>query len=454
MHHHDVVLLALWASLLTAQVSAQAAPERGLALAHVTLIDATGAPPQTDMTVVILGNRISGIYKTGHAPVLPGAETLDGTGLYLLPGLIDTHVHLFSNWRETNRDRALAYLGGFLAQGVTGVRDAVGDEFRLALRNGVEAGQILGPHLYVSGEVSYGGMPSGTGVSLRSITRQRVSQGFDGIKIRSRLRPPDVLTIIDEARSQGVSVYGHTTYRDTLPWADYTLAGVRAGMNGVTHTWFLPAVPNQQEPPRPTCTWRECAAAWWLYHASLWLYTTDHETEPLINAMVQRRVWLEPTLAFTDQIAHHDRYLQHDPQRFYDWYQGADLTRFRAAFDRMMRFVRRFHEAGGSVLAGTDMTDYPLRYELQLLSEAGLPPLAVLQAATRDAARALGWGGRLGTVEVGKEADLLLLEADPLEDIRNVERIRLVIRAGRVLDRATLRALEVKAKAAAEAAKQ
>src|SRR3972149_9417908 len=134
MHYYDVVFVALWAPLLTAQVSPQAAQERGLALAHVTLIDATGAPPQTDMTVVILGNRISGIYKTGPPPLLPGAETLDGTGLYLLPGLIDTHVHLFSNWRETSRDRALAYLGGFLAQGVTGVRDAARGELRLALR--------------------------------------------------------------------------------------------------------------------------------------------------------------------------------------------------------------------------------------------------------------------------------------------------------------------------------
>lgn len=447
-------LLALWAPRLSAQTPEQAVPERGLALTHVTLIDATGALPQIDMTVVVQGNRISGIHKTGRGPIPPGAETLDGTGLFLLPGLIDTHVHLFSNWRQTSRDNATAYLGGFLAQGVTGIRDAVGDEARLALRNAVETGQILGPHLHVAGEVRHDAIPSGTGTDLRSVTRRRVNQGFDAIKLRSRLRPLEALTIIEEARSLGRPVYGHTTDRDTLPWVDYTLAGVNAGMSGVTHTWFLPTVPTQRELPQPVCTWQQCAAAWWLYHASVWLYTTDQDMEPIIRAMVQRGVWLEPTLAFTDQIAHHDRYAQHDPQGFFDWYHGTDLTRFRSAFNRMMRFVRLFHEAGGSVLAGTDMTDYPLIYELQRLTEAGLPPLAVLQAATRDAARALGWAGRRGTVEVGKEADLLLLEADPLQDVRNVERIRLVIRGGRVLDRATLEALQMKSKAAAAAAKQ
>ena len=220
------------------------------------------------------------------------------------------------------------------------------------------------------------------------------------------------------------------------------------------HTWFLPTVADQQRPPAPTCGWRECAAAWWLYHASLWLFTADQDTEALIQTMVQRQVWLEPTLTFTDLIAHHDRYQDKDPAGWYDWYQGPDLTRFRAAFDEMKRFVRRFHETGGVVLAGTDNVDYPLRYELSLLSEAGLSPLAVLQAGTRNAARALGWAERLGTVEVGKEADFLLLEDNPLEDLRNLQRIRMVVRAGQLLEGAALKELDAKAKAAASAAKR
>ena len=448
------LLAAALATVLPARLAAQASQDRPMAITHVTLIDATGVPPQDDMTVVVTRNRISAIGRSVEVAIPASAQMVDGTGLYMVPGLIDTHVHLFGDWTRTTRERAEAYLGGFLAQGVTGLREALGDEFRLELRDAIGRGQILGPHLYVSGEVSYAGVQSDGVDDVRALTRRRITQGFDGIKVRSQLKPQDVLAVIDEARSQGVPVYGHTTYRDTLPWVDYTLPSVHAGLSGVMHTWFLPTVADEQRPPAPTCGWRECAAAWWLYHASLWLFTTDQDTEALIRSMVQRQVWLEPTLTFTDPIAHHDRYREEDPEGWYDWYQGPDLTRFRAAFDEMKRFVRRFHEAGGVVLAGTDNVDYPLRYELRLLSESGLSPLAVVQAATRNAARALGWAERLGTVEVGKEADLLLLEADPLDDLRNFERIRMVVRAGQLLEGAALKELDAKAKAAASAAKR
>jgi imidazolonepropionase-like amidohydrolase len=122
-------------------------------------------------------------------------------------------------------------------------------------------------------------------------------------------------------------------------------------------------------------------------------------------------------------------------------FAGEDLNLARQGFKRMQAFVRRFHAAGGTLLAGTDMSPWPgagLHEELRLLVESGLSPLAALQAATWNPARALGWDGRTGTVAVGLDADLVLLDANPLDDITNTTRIWAVVRAGQVLDRTTL----------------
>jgi imidazolonepropionase-like amidohydrolase len=125
-------------------------------------------------------------------------------------------------------------------------------------------------------------------------------------------------------------------------------------------------------------------------------------------------------------------------------YEGRDLQLLRATLERQMAFVKRFHEAGGLVVAGTDNHPAPgfgIHDEMRLLVEAGLPPLAALQAATLNAARVLGWLDRLGTIAPGKLADLALLDANPLEDIRNTRAIHAVILNGRVMERAELDAL-------------
>jgi len=137
-------------------------------------------------------------------------------------------------------------------------------------------------------------------------------------------------------------------------------------------------------------------------------------------------------------------------------YSGRDLEQFRAAFAREKDFVRRFRAAGGLITAGTDCMPscgYGIADELRLLVEAGLSPAEALRAGTSDAARVLGWGDRLGRVEAGTLGDLVLLDGDPLADIRNTGRVRAVVSDGRYLDRATLDGLLTRGGAAPSSAR-
>jgi hypothetical protein len=180
------------------------------------------------------------------------------------------------------------------------------------------------------------------------------------------------------------------------------------------------------------------------------------EESRLLDAFLARGAWLEPTLTTEALVLHDDWYRGRPENRLalelwgesYDQvrsgfptFTGSDLRLARLGYIRMQRFVRRFHEAGGRVIAGSDVLPWPtarLHEELRLLVDAGLSPMAALQAATRNAAGALGWEMRTGTIEPGREADLVLLDRNPLEDITNTKRIRAVFRAGRVFNRAAL----------------
>lgn len=188
---------------------------------------------------------------------------------------------------------------------------------------------------------------------------------------------------------------------------------------------------------------------------SAWLHSDPLAERALIDTMVARGVWLEPTLITEEWVVAGERFRPAwDERRIpgsYDairagfpTYEGDDLARYRAAYDRMRDFVRRFHQAGGAVIAGTDCLPacgFGLPDELALLVEAGLTPAAALRAGTIDAARALGWETRIGSIEPGKLADLLLLDADPLDDVLNTRRISAVVAGGRYLHSSALEAL-------------
>jgi hypothetical protein len=347
-----------------------------------------------------------------------------------------------------------------LAYGITGIRDAsgVGRERELVgLRARIDRGDVLGPRLYVSGSGTPQNVPRYHAAGLGDLIHRLRDLGVDGIKLRN-LTSVQADTVIREARAAGLPAYGHTYGLRTYELGsntDFTLRALQEGAAGVMHIFGIgPAEVLQPRTLRATGWQRD-----WLGGYLHWLDASPAEESQLLDAFLARGAWLEPNLTVDAFVLHDEWYRDRPENRLLPaWYEmsydqlragypnftGSDLELARHGFIRAQAFVRRFHEAGGLVLAGTDELPWPgagLHEELRLLVDAGLTPLAALQAATRNAARALGWEARTGTITVGREADLVLLDGNPLEDITNTRRIRAVVRAGRVLDRAALDSL-------------
>ena len=446
-----LALLPVAASAVAAQT--QASP---LAITDVTVIDVENGRRIPRQVVRVDSGRIIAIGDVGRTPVPPGTRRIAGGGKFLIPGLIDTHVHLAL---AADRD-SLRMAAALLAHGVTGVRDAGAggqDEWLVALRSRAEQREILSPRIYVSGMVAGRTVARSGRGSAEALARHLVGINVDGLKIRDGLTNDDIRAVIAVGRAGGLPVYGHT-YDAVTRERDqtYTLEAIRAGVSGTMHIMGSPQVDTRRLPPppatRPSATnWQE----WWVYHATYWLHTDSAAERTLIDTMVAHRAWLEPTLTTEDWLVNPLTYREiwvreqisgsfAAAREGFPNLSGKALEQYRESFARMMNFVHRFHAAGGVVLAGTDCVPrcgYGLHEELRLLVAAGLTPAAALRAATLDPARALGWSAKVGRVAPGLAADLVLLAGDPLADIRNVARIEAVVTNGRYLDRAALNGL-------------
>lgn len=430
-----------------------------LALTNATVVDVHTGQLRPRLTVIVSGNHITAADETSAVQIPAEARVVDASGKYLIPGLTDTHVHVLSEWANPPVE-ASAYFGWILAGGVTSLREMSRDGFEraLALRADANAGRVLAPRIHVSAGPDparpdpWGHLLQFTGTrDPAAAVRRFPTLGIAGLKLQNFPRDT-MLKLIDVARTANVRVYGHTVFAspDRPPVYDnVTIDLVRAGLNGVVHSVGARpmGVDNRSAATMPRTT-AEGRRAWRLYNLGAWRRTNEADTQALIDMMVGRGVWYEPTLLVDYYWNHQDLYdtvtlsLNHPwrtrEQSLPDAELGAAVLAFEAA---EARFVRRFHEAGGIVLAGTDEVPFPpfgVSEEMRLLVDAGLPPLAALQAATINPARAMGWDDRLGSMEVGKLADLVLLDANPLDDITNVRKIHAVVADGRLLDRATL----------------
>jgi erythromycin esterase len=424
-------------------------PAATLAITGVHVVDVESGRLHRGQTIVIGGDRIVAVGQADSIDVPTHVAVVDGGGGYLIPGLIETHTHLawdmdslpdpWSTSRQLTRQ---------LAHGITAVREA---STRGLERRQLEAQAAHGtvglpmPRIYVSGRIDPGNVARYGAADARDLARQLIALGVDGLKIRNDLTLEDVRAVIAEARAAGVPVYGHTYA--------YPLDAVEAGIVGVMHVdglLVLPAGGHPVPPPRDTTDW----AAAWLHTMSGWLHRDVAAGDDILRAMASRGTWLEPTLLVFDWIAEPEYYRNHPALYRGESYEelrkgfptpaGAAALEAHAAVAEMGKFVARFHELGGVILAGTDwyaLDGMDLHEELRLLVRSGLSPAAALQAATINAARALSWDDRLGVIGAGHLADLVLLEANPLDDILNTRRIRAVVHGGQYLDRAALDAL-------------
>ncbi len=437
-----------------------------LAITHVTIIDAAGAPAQPNMTVLITGNRITKIIPAQRQKVAGDVQVIDGAGRFLIPGLWDMHVHIARN-EMYSRDRDI-FMSLFLVNGITGVRDCVGDLAVLKRwREDVERGKLTGPRIVAAGPALDGpdsgrlnGLPVADATHGRQLVHKVIEDGADFIKVIEGLPRETYFAIAEEANRLNTPFVGH------IPPSVKTIEASDSGMKSIEHLWgVLLACSSDEE----NLIWSDKIKIVETYD--------DHKAALLIQRFVQNETWHCPTLV----LDHYKRLMDSgaryshevdptlDPNLKYmssywtEDYWPATLKRMvravymydnrteegAAANDRFFRkeseITGKMFRAGVNFLAGTDciaapyvLPGFSLHHELSILVDAGLTPLDALQTATLNPAKFFGRLDELGTVEEGKTADLVLLDADPLVDIRNTQRIEAVIANGKLFEKADL----------------
>ena len=417
------------------------------AIRDVTVISMTGALPIERATVVIRGGRISAVGPAADTVVPATAQVIDGTGKYLIPGLIEMHAHL-------SKARASA-LGLFVVHGVTTVRDMGGDhEELLRWRREIGSGARFGPRLLIAGPYLESAsnvarmrkdppeqrvepfertrIPIGSPDEAHKVIAELAARELDFLKIRTAQDEATYRAINAAADAHGLKLVGHVSAFQPAVVLD-------AGHDGIEHTFAPPADAAARDARRQI--WTQMAARGVVIVPTL-VALTQSVLRPIdhLRAMTQddgERV--EPRRRYVS------KYLLLDWREQMLETTAARQEGFRKIWDGLVAELRDMHAAGMDVLAGSDvavLNIFPgssLHDDLQLFVDLlGFTPAEALDRATRRSARVLGIDNAVGTIERGKVADMVLLDANPLADIRHTRHIAAVISRGQVLDRAAL----------------
>ncbi len=392
------------------------AEESWIAIVGVAVLAMDSSPVRGDQTIVIAGERIEGLGPRAEIEVPAGAKVIDGRGRFLMPGLVDVHVHL----RHAQPEALLDYL----RVGITSAREMNGRPFLLEWRDRIEAGDLIGPALKVAaptlGNFSSPreGYPTPeTAEQAREAVRRFHSAGYDWIKVYSFLEREAFEGVMEEARRLDIPVGGHVPIQVGI---DDALA---AGLRSIEHlTEYVGGSLSADARALDESDFRSTFGAGEIDVERL---------ESLVRTTRSAGVWNVPTLVWFD------RHLPTPLAR-----EAWDRSELRKEGARNRRWVvGKLHEHGASLAVGTDSdagNDEPARaiyQEIAAMVEANLSHREVLRAATIGGARLLGVEEVTGSIEVGKRADLLLLGCDPLERIECIADPELVIVRGRIVPR-------------------
>ena len=416
-----------------------------------TLIDGNRGKPLKNAVVVIQGNRITSVGTKGAVKIPRNARIIAAENKFILPGLIDLHVH-YAEWHGELH----------LAHGVTTVKDTGNPvEWLEPLSKAISEGRVVGPRLFYTGNSLTSPKPiRDHHIGLESPEMGRLAvqvlneHGAVAAKVHQQISVELLRAVAEEAHRLGMPVTGHLRRIGARE-------AVLAGIDGLEHATGIPRSAGDDP---------------------LFLNTTDPENEligyyddlneaakmneqnfaPLVKLLVERKVAIIPTLitwfrvatdhraAFAAQDAKYSKIeeLHYVPERvlqmwrtssIYEPKNSEDEKRFRIAYQKMGRFLKAFHDAGGQLLAGSatgeSVPGLSLHREMLMLTELGLSPREVIQIVTRRNAEFLRKDRDLGTVTAGKLADIIIIDRDPLQDIRNIEAISVVIRDGTIVDR-------------------
>lgn len=443
--HRALVAGAAGATTLAAvrTSGAQGAPAApAIAIAHVTVIDGRGGEPIRDGVVVIRGDRIAAVGPAASTPIPAAARVVDGRGQSVIPGLADMHVHLTGGW-DGQRSDLLGYhrsMNAFLYAGVTTVLD-VGNvlPYVQQLKQEVAAGRLMGPRIFMAGPLLDGPRPLWPPLSyaitspeqIPLYVRQLKREGVDVLKAYAGLTTDQIAALATAARAESLQVIADAYARNG------TLEVARTGIAAFAHLGTAPVTDEtlayMKEHDVATITTiavRESFARRRFADAAT---LASLLAEPLVRGTMPA--------PFVDEL----RAFASRPPTL-DSARSARFAMSTRLFRTSLANAKRLSDAGILLVAGTD-APYPgdyygegLHRELELLVEAGLTPLQALGAATRNAALLLHQLDAWGTIEPGKRADLLVVSGDPSRRISDTRNITLVVRQGRMLDRASLRA--------------
>jgi imidazolonepropionase-like amidohydrolase len=453
--------------VLHAQSTAESS-RQSLVITHVTVIDTTGAPPLIDRTVVMNNHRISSIAGAGKATLPTAARVIDASGKFLIPGLWDMHSHF------SDRD----YLPLYLANGVTGLRIMFGDSTAREIRKQIAVGTLLGPRMVIGSRIIDGPAPFLPGFisvhtpeEARRAVDEEKQAGADFIKVYSFLPRDLYFAIVSESKKVGLPFAGHTPMSVSVEEASDAgqksiehLTGIDGSCSSRANDYHL----SSQQDLAEMIAAGKSSLAGGSHLAAIGVSLLDTYSPARCAAVGARfksnGTWVCPTLVIFRTMAlagdpslsndANIRYLPRDirvawePQNNYLFkIAGVNPAYTKRQFQHDFVTVSALQRAGVGIIAGTDtpspfvVPGFSLADELELYVKAGLSPVEAIRTATYNAALFLGRERDFGTIESGKLADMVLLDANPLNDIRNIRKISALVYDGAYYDRAALDAM-------------
>src|ERR1044072_2885460 len=454
-----IILLAAGAVSLEAKSPADAP----VAIVNVNVIPMDRERVLANQTVIVRNGIISAIGDSRRISVPKGARRIEGRNKFLIPGLMDMHVHLMSDEDEFPNALAKDELTLMVANGPTRIRLMTGTPEQLVLRARAARGEIISPTIYAASPQFIGKKSNNAYVvtnesEARESVRQAKRDGYDFLKITTNVKAEVYEAIVDEAAKQNIRVIGHADSRSVG-----LARALKAGQQIEHLDSYLEALLPDNAPIKGS------VSDIYLYNPKNWEsidYLDESKIPEIAKATVASNPFCTPTLTlfkYTFGIGRTEESIRAQPDaRFYPpkvmdfwlgvtkrywWTVGAapqSAERHARYVEIRNKIVRAIHAAGGKIMAGSDSPEWILLYgfslhrELKTLNEAGLSTFTVLSAATRNPAEFFGTLKDTGTIEIGKRADLVLLDATPLKNISNTENRSGVMLNGRYFTQAEM----------------
>ncbi|MBO3698622.1 amidohydrolase family protein [Roseivirga sp. E12] len=456
---------AIISALLLFGCSSKQIEQVDILIQHANVIDVNTGKVSTDMSLGIRNDSI--VYIGGGSSNHSAMQTIDATGKYVIPGLWDMHVHFRGGDELIAENKNLLPL--FIANGITGVREAGGDMTSEIFKwqSEIENGSLIGPKIYTSGPKLDGPRATWAG-SIPVVTKEDAVIAIDSLEqmnvdfiklYDSRITKEAYIWILEEAERRGIRTSGH------MPFTVMLEDAVTAGLGSVEHLYYILKGSSSAE-QKVTDDNINRKAGFWGSMTTLMDTYSEEQAQKTFKMLVDNDTYVTPTmhigntLSYLDRDDHsNDEYLQYIGNGIIETYQGRIRSAARASEDfvamrhrlntAFKNLVPKMSAAGVSLLAGSDSgasnsytyQGISLHQELAALVEAGLSPLEALKAATINGAKFLRVEDFYGSLEVGKSGDILILDDNPLDDITNTQKINTLVLHSKTYSSADLKAM-------------